>query len=457
MINPSPSFIMMLIFGLSASLSANEDIFRDGEVRGEVNKQEGISESAKSLEGMSLDELVNFQPLTKTEESLDRKKIATDRFEETISNTNYPNIQEHREFLVRENLGAPVNPSYFAITASYLMSKAKEWKIGTGVNKELIEFWIIKSYSIYGRDSDRLKINSDHIYTRSPENTEELYRGGFIFTSSDKPKLKEELDLGDILRRRNETKNCLGEKNSTKGLKAVDRESVMNCFQMLDYDFFEQMGYKDNKPLGLYRSLEFVTVIVNEAGRHHCMASIYKNNAWVTAEHCLKSSAINSGIYILTGDSRIKIRKEDIRICIEKNCDIGLILAPTPSITDELIVSTENTREIHLRTDLLIPGIESGTPVFSNNKNNSRSMLMWSHVGKGYCNAYKVERGCVSHTCSTLTGFSGAPVYIEDAQKKIRLVGIHSGNTSDSVQCKTKHTNYATSSHFFEDSKYKSR
>ncbi|MNF96780.1 hypothetical protein D3C84_795800 [compost metagenome] len=95
-----------------------------------------------------------------------------------------------------------------------------------------------------------------------------------------------------------------------------------------------------------------------------------------------------------------------------------------------------------------------GTPVSKNIARQAyEETLMWSDVGRGYCRIRNVYKGCMSHTCSTIDGWSGGPVYGHD-NNHVTLLGVHSGYSSEQVACSGKGdnmpTNYATLKPLYE-------
>jgi len=406
----------------------------------------------KEMANRSIDELVLLKPPQMSDEAFQRKIEAKAYFDSVHSTPGYPSIQNFHKFLVRENMGLPVSPDFFVYSAAAPFSNTQLWAEKSEANQAMLQFWQQRNEALGLSAKGEFKIPSELFKTRSPGNTENLYKNSnYAFSTPYAPGTGGRFTTAELERKRDEAKDCLGQQTISSALSSADREAVFRCFEKFDVALYKKMGYENKDGLKLYQALKYVSTIVNNDGTHECMASIYKENLWITAKHCLIESKIDNGIYLLIGDSRIKITRDNSRHCSIYPCDISMIRAPTPAFSNDLVVNALNDKTLNIRTPLLIPGIEAGSPDYVNGKNITQTNLMWSHVGKGYCNVYKVEDSCISHTCSSLSGFSGAPIYAQDQQNNIRLVGIHSGDLQDLVRCSSKRTNYASSSALFPD------
>jgi hypothetical protein len=405
--------------------------------------------AATRYSAMSLDELVKAPPVNKDLQSALRKALAKDRFYENMGNPNFPGIQVYREFLIRENIGAQPSVDYFTVRASEPFVDLEQWAELSDHNQEVIRFWENLNLDLGISVESGFKVIDATKQTRNPGNTENMYGGNYNYSNSDNPAASGGFTRGDRERMRAETADCDGEQSITKGMTVAERESVMNCFEKFDLDFYKALGYQNREGMSIYKAMDYVTALVDDAEAHICMASIYKNNVWITARHCVTDKKIANGLYIIINNNKVAIKNDDIVLCSGLKCDIAAIKLPTPNVPADLSVDRFNSVWVTHKTPIFIPGIEAGMPNFSEGNNQILNNLMWSHVGKGYCNAYKIESGCMSHTCSTLTGFSGAPIYMEGSNKKIMLVGVHSGAVREAVSCKVENTNYATSSLFF--------
>jgi hypothetical protein len=98
-------------------------------------------------------------------------------------------------------------------------------------------------------------------------------------------------------------------------------------------------------------------------------------------------------------------------------------------------------------TTLFIPGIEVGTAIPEKNIDGAGKKMMWSKI-QNACIPYEVKHGCISYTCSTLKGFSGAPVFsVRGAE--IRLIGVHAGGQVGG-SCENNGINSAVTSDIFK-------
>ncbi|WLG82750.1 trypsin-like serine protease [Pseudomonas cucumis] len=223
-----------------------------------------------------------------------------------------------------------------------------------------------------------------------------------------------------------------------------DSEEAKNCFVRLSR-LMDMVEPPSENSMTFLKSIGMVSSITDISYTHRCMASIYKKDVWITARHCLESTTITDGIYIIIDGKKNKIKESSVRRC-GTNCDIAFIDMSTPAqITPPKI--DMNTSDLSWDTEIFVPGIQDGTSLASNaSPSDYKYNLMWSRVGAGYCRSYEIdERGCLIHTCSTLSGFSGAPIYVYDEKSKnVSLIAIHSGAKADGNNCVVKEkANYA--------------
>ncbi|WP_338473754.1 trypsin-like serine protease [Pseudomonas sp. MS646] len=191
--------------------------------------------------------------------------------------------------------------------------------------------------------------------------------------------------------------------------------AVLSCFQ--------KNNGEDKKTTIIYNKLKDGITSITFDSSHFCMASYAGNGKWVTAGHCFSGKTEPYENYKILLDKAYSIK---VTNCGPLNCDIATVEAigsklsetpPAPIIGDLSSVSEE--------TPLFIPGIEIGTKIPGNNLQGVSQVVMWSKI-KNACIPYEVKHGCIAYTCSTLTGFSGSPVYSISADYP-KLVGVHSG------------------------------
>ncbi|MFP5421092.1 MAG: hypothetical protein ACLGID_06435 [Gammaproteobacteria bacterium] len=403
---------------------------------------------SKSLQNKSFDQLIDSPSIFNEPESVKRKLIASIYFNSTRNNENFPNSQVMKSFLVKENFETKPELDFFMVNASERYSTgpsdANEQLILVSPQQSLIEQRAIKPKLI----------SETNMQTQSGSNTGRGYENNYTFENEESG-YKATLPQSEVNLMRTEAKDCLGRKKRSGTEGSAEREQVYRCFVFFNSELFKKMEYQNSSYLQYLQTLPLLTTIVDKKDNHVCMASYYGKNIWITASHCVTDAWVDMGISILADGKKLPITKTMRRECSkgsESGCDVAQITAPTPSVsTDNIVLKGTRSTIITEQTDLFIPGIEVETSIYSEGGVSFESALMWADVGKAYCRVYKVEAGCFSHTCSTLTGFSGAPVYFVNAKdKKIHLIGIHTGNNQGEVSCKTSGTNYAVSTDLFE-------
>lgn len=231
------------------------------------------------------------------------------------------------------------------------------------------------------------------------------------------------------------------------------RKNIANCFVSKDFRIEVLAGkHAEYNYLG---AIKLVTSIVDKRDRHLCMASFYRENTWITAKHCLVKSNIKFGIYLVLPSGPKLIKPTDITTCSKEKCDVSLITADTSHIhADGWFDSSPDLKKLKPDSIIFLPGIVQGTPVSKSiHRQDYEETLMWSDVGKGYCRIRNIYTGCMSHTCSTIDGWSGGPVYGYD-NRRVSLLGVHSGYSSEEVTCAGRGdnmpTNYATLKPLYE-------
>ncbi|MFI8981708.1 hypothetical protein [Ectopseudomonas khazarica] len=255
-----------------------------------------------------------------------------------------------------------------------------------------------------------------------------------------------------------EAKGCIGELDSVPFDQV--KKQAENCFASLErqngptwnqnpYLTIAELSSNQEAKAGYLRALSLVSSIVDSDKKHQCMASVYKEGVWVTAKHCVPGGM---EIRYLLRDSEFIPIKSTTPCKLTNPCDIVFIQANTPHLEVSAFPKINpDLRHFDWKDGIFVPGIVYKTPLRNNSTHRGISNgdyiseLMWSPYGVGYCRVLDIQKnGCFSHTCSTLVGFSGAPVYAYDtASKKVQLIGIHSGADKTKNNCTAKaKTNY---------------
>ncbi|TWC17347.1 MULTISPECIES: hypothetical protein [unclassified Pseudomonas] len=413
----------------------------------------------KEIEGQSLEHIVSMPSLSGDAERIRRKQLAAERFNQTIGSKYFPDINSFRSYLTRETLETTPAQEYFIYNAAAdivspelisldqqskeilkksWMDKSRDYLIKKFHDYELVE----KQISFGNSWMDDAKKN-----TRDSGNTSSIF--GRILTNSEsqtdyKPTALELNIWGD------QSEKCRGNKNVGGPPGSALRQNVMSCFEKFETTRFAKMGYSSFSDWGIYYGLNLVTSLVDESGLHKCMASYYSKDVWITAAHCIS----DSNLYIVSDSSKTKIQKGssgNVTLCTDHpNCDVAYISAKTFNQDTSQFNAHGNLADITPKTELFVPGIEIDSPILADGLVILKDQLLWSPVGKSYCRYSDVEEGCFSHACSTLTGFSGAPVYVLGKDKKLTLIGVHSGEKIGNVSCKKDGANYAVSSRYFK-------
>ncbi|MBY8945172.1 trypsin-like serine protease [Pseudomonas sp. SH10-3B] len=195
----------------------------------------------------------------------------------------------------------------------------------------------------------------------------------------------------------------------------VSADAVLNCFQ--------RNNGEDKSGEAIYNSLKGKVTSITYNGMHFCMASYVGKLKWVTAAHCFLGKASPYDNYKILLDRPYDIK---VTVCDKKNCDVALVEPSGMEGFDEGYTPLNTSlATISSKTQLFVPGVEINTPIPGNNIDGVSEVIMWSKI-KNACIPYEVRSGCIAYTCSTLTGFSGAPVYAVK-NNSVSLVGVHSG------------------------------
>ncbi|WP_447747800.1 hypothetical protein [Pseudomonas nicosulfuronedens] len=213
------------------------------------------------------------------------------------------------------------------------------------------------------------------------------------------------------------------------------------------------------------RGLSSTSSLIGKDGNHVCIVSVVKKGMWITARHCLANFNDNfKDLRIIVDNRMVEITGADSSLCTNKDkpCDIQYFYAETPKSAE---IPAIYSKEVEVRWDnpVFIPGIPYGASlkeVFASEskyedipvtpqhaKDRYNDLVMWPPYNEGFCMSLaKDANGCIVHTCSTVRGFSGAPIYRYNKDTdKIELIGIHSGANPDLNRCATRNpkVNYA--------------
>lgn len=209
------------------------------------------------------------------------------------------------------------------------------------------------------------------------------------------------------------------------------------------------------------RGLSSTSSLVDQLGRHVCVVSVIRKGVWVSAKHCLEDSVKFESLRIISGAKKVQISSVAAAPCKEP-CDIAFFFAETPEDAEIPVIKPKGA-ELKWDNPIFIPGVPYGfslssvlkpepattnTPVSDTlAKNRYNNLVMWPPYNEGFCMTLtKDTSGCIVHTCSTVRGFSGAPIYRYNSNTdKIELIGIHSGADKQYNNCAIddKKVNYA--------------
>ncbi|MDU9027597.1 trypsin-like serine peptidase [Pseudomonas mediterranea] len=250
------------------------------------------------------------------------------------------------------------------------------------------------------------------------------------------------IPTSEINRWKYEASECIGEISNSGNPKKDLR--ISKCFAWLDK--IRVLAKSEKSPDNTYlKGLTTVTSVIDNTDSHKCIASAYKKDIWVTARHCLiliddMQKASSDKRYLLIEGKRREIKNSMVTDCkSDKECDVAFIRISTGSIKDDEFPRLSYEKDfINTNTEMLVPGLAVNQKLANRYESALyREELMWSPYGKGFCRSMQVkDNGCLIHACSTLIGFSGAPMYSYDKNDgKMVLIGIHSGRDSSKNSC----------------------
>ncbi|VVM47571.1 hypothetical protein PS639_00607 [Pseudomonas fluorescens] len=386
------------------------------------------------VQGKSLRDIAIIKSLTGDPVVEHRKQYLIDYANKQAGTFKSLNPQDLRSYLVNENLGLYPHERIFTIPATEKLKNNRDSYIDYGPPR------LESKLPYYGK----LPKGSNE-QTTGEGNGPEIYTPNSTF-ENDYSVTTISLPSGSYSSMKSESEGCLGNLRATAGPKDPERAEVYKCFRFLNDELYDAVVSR--KDFGYLSALPLLASIVGDDSKHICMASFYKEGVWITAKHCVTTLRLSKGINLVVGNELIKIMKEKVSWCSGSFCDVGFISAKTPVVDlNNLELQNPNLAAVNWGAEIFIPGIEEGESIDRKAPMNSfRAQLMWSDVGRGYCKAFKVKKGCINHTCSTLNGFSGAPVYwIDKKDRKIQLIGIHTGH-SRFFGCAGSETNYAVTS-----------
>jgi hypothetical protein len=395
-------------------------------------------ELMREMQGKSLDQLKSIRSIKGEGYSEAKKSYVLDEYDRKIDKVGQIDVQEVRSFLVRENLGVLPNDDIYQISASKKRLIDEVSTHDKSENKEHLSMYAsIPRESI---ESTYTNVNGDPVWSRDPK-FKNSYASGSSSVQSITP--------SDIKKMSAESTDCTGNTNvSDNPNLGIKRKDVYRCFKSLRLSLYKDMF--TGKEFSYLQALNLVTTLVDNNGKHVCMASYYESGLWVTAQHCVTDELLLNGLRILSGGVFFRIRSDMLSSC-PSGCDVAFIKASTPVLDlSHFTLQNADLKEVKLSSQLFIPGIEEGEVISSSDpRSGFLNDVMWPMVGEGYCRPFKLQNGCMSHTCSTLLGFSGSPVYLVDSgNQRISLIAIHTGQERFSG-CDNAATNYAVTSNTF--------
>lgn len=280
----------------------------------------------------------------------------------------------------------------------------------------------------------RTEVFTESIFPKLIDDTKTITVGGYDGEIIVKKILGDKVNSSELKRRRLESAACKS---------GLDEERIDGCFVGINPNISQYYPETSSK-LTYLRALSNISSIVDAKLNHACAASVYKKGVWVTASHC-----INMSYNLIVGNEIIPLKDLTILGC-GAGCDVSFITAKTPDRA-EMPDLVDNVKNIEWETDLFIPSMPVGTTLsllFQSSdaysqpdpaavKRDFNKKIIWSPYGEGFCVALKqYPNGCVVHSCSTVAGFSGAPIYSYDkARDKIVLLGVHSGSDGNLNSC----------------------
>jgi hypothetical protein len=204
---------------------------------------------------------------------------------------------------------------------------------------------------------------------------------------------------------------------------------VLNCFQ--------RNNGEDIPSDKLYKLLKGKITSITFEGSHLCMASYRGGSKWITSGHCFDNNRPPYASYRILLDKPYEI---SVKLCDLDNCDLAVIEPIGAPTVPGSAVSYTDLSTISISSQLFVPGIEQSTPIPNNNIAGVDQVIMWSKIHNA-CIPYEVKKGCISYTCSTLSGFSGSPVFVVK-NSGATLAGVHAGGQPGEA-CKDRNINSA--------------
>ncbi|RJX78948.1 trypsin-like peptidase domain-containing protein [Pseudomonas sp. LS-2] len=184
---------------------------------------------------------------------------------------------------------------------------------------------------------------------------------------------------------------------------------------------------------------------------HRCIAVYMGEGEWLTARHCISELSGNYvDLRLITPDGNFRVDK--VINCVESGCDYVWIRPYGTSYSKSVParLGVEAISKISASDELFIPGIEEKESIPGGSFAGVQKAMKWTRYTRT-CIAIKVRRGCLTHTCSTVQGFSGAPVFaFQDGVAYV--VGIHLGVDKENV-CNDGGRNFAVSINRIKGSK----
>lgn len=286
-----------------------------------------------------------------------------------------------------------------------------------------------------------LRISLGYANRQNDENTEMTVEGRAGSAAA------KAYDIGlsdrELALREREGQDCTGELDDGIG----DKTKILRCFTSLAADSgYQPVKLADNN--GYLKGLANLSSIIDAANKHVCDASVIRPGRWVTAKHCFEENG-RSGLKVIVGNRTVAIK--DINDCAGA-CDIAYFNADTPE--NAVIPKLYRANEILTgRIPVFIPGIPYSTDlssIFTRKpaaafepataelvRQRYGQFIIWAAYNRAFCLIlHQDANGCFIHTCSTVRGFSGAPIYtFNESTGQLYLIGIHSGAQSANNQC----------------------
>lgn len=233
-------------------------------------------------------------------------------------------------------------------------------------------------------------------------------------------KLKPGIDPDILNRMAIEAQPCEG---GQKEFFEISQAEIRRCF----INSSEAKG----KDLSYLEAFRYLSSLVDTRFDHKCIISVFAEGVWITAGHCIPKEYMKFDLAILVDGRFVGLKPDSVRWCSSVNCDIAFISMKTPLGVKSGIPKPVNTSKgDYWNTEIIIPGLQQGKNLAGlRDHDKYANELLWSSVGHAFCRIITdSDNGCIVHGCSTLVGFSGAPLYKKArAESGYELAGIHSG------------------------------